>query len=1274
MASRGTMEEEEEKKGEGKMGVGLHRLFRFADGADAALMAAGAAGAVASGVAQPLMTLVFGEVVDAFGSGSRHDVLHLVSGVCLKFFYLAIGSWFACFLQVACWMITGERQAARIRGLYLEAVLRQDIAFFDKEITTGQLVERMSGDTILIQDAIGEKVGKFLQLIATFIGGFVVAFSKGWLLAAVMLSSIPPILIAGAAMSWTVSKLSSQGQAKYNEAGNVVEQTIGVIRTVASFNGENWAIALYNKHIRNAYISAVQEGTATGLGFGFVMFILFCSYGLTAWFGAKLIIDKGYEGGQVVSVWMAFMTGAMSLGEATPCVIAFASGRAAGYRMMQIIQRKPEIDPNGTDGIVLANIKGDIELRNVYFSYPSRPDQLIFDGFSLHILCGKTMAIVGESGSGKSTIINLVERFYDPQAGEVLVDGVNIKSLRLGWLRGKIGLVSQEPLLFATSIRENITYGKEDATDEEIMAATKLANAANFIDKLPNGLDTMVGEHGAQLSGGQKQRIAITRAILKNPKILLLDEATSALDMESERVVQEALNRIMQGKTTIVVAHRLSTIKDADTISVVHRGIVVEQGTHMELLRNPNGTYSQLIQLQDISGEPDASDVNYQRSTSSLRSVKSISKSIHSASLKRSISRGASFGSASMHLITTASMIVPDSTHAELLSKVSDEGEECRNVPLSRLISLNKPEMPVLLLGTMAAVVSGVIFPMLGVLISSSIKSFYEPPHQLRKDSRFWTLMYVASGVASFISLPVEYFLFGVAGGKLVERIRSLSFESIVHQEISWFDKPSNASGTLGARLSVDASNIRRLVGDSLALMVRSTVTVLAGFIIAMVANWRLALVATIVLPLGGLQGFLQIKFLEGFSADAKAMYEEATQVANDAVSGIRTVASFCAEPKVMKTYYGKCKAPLRQGIRQGIVSGLGFGVSFFVLYCTYALCFYVGAKFVLDGKATFTEVFRVFFALLMATIGVSQTSALGSDSAKAKEAASSIFALIDRKSKIDPSSDDGTVLADVAGELELRHVCFSYPSRPEMQIFRDLNLRIPSGKTVALVGESGCGKSTIIALLERFYDPDSGTITLDGVDIRTLRVSWLRQQMGLVSQEPVLFNDTIRANIAYGRQQGGADATEEEIVAAAKAANAHGFISALPQGYGTLAGERGAQLSGGQRQRVAIARAVLRDPRVLLLDEATSALDAESERAVREALLGAAAAAGRTTVVVAHRLSTVRGADALAVVRDGRVVARGTHEELMASGDGAYASLVERRMRSERAGVSSSA
>uniref|UniRef100_A0A453NB95 ABC transporter domain-containing protein n=3 Tax=Aegilops tauschii TaxID=37682 RepID=A0A453NB95_AEGTS len=254
-------------------------------------------------------------------------------------------------------------------------------------------------------------------------------------------------------------------------------------------------------------------------------------------------------------------------------------------------------------GMVLENIKGDVELKDVYFRYHARPGQLILDGLSLQVASGTTMAIVGESGSGKSTVISLVERFYDPQAGEVLIDGVNIKNLSLDWIRGKIGLVSQEPLLFMTSIKDNIIYGKENATLEEIKRSAELANAANFIDKLPNGYDTLVGQCGTLLSGGQKQRIAIARAILKDPKILLLDEATSALDVESERIVQEAINRILVERTTLVVAHRLSTVRNVDCITVVHQGKIVEQGPHHALVKDPNGAYSQLIRLQETRGD-----------------------------------------------------------------------------------------------------------------------------------------------------------------------------------------------------------------------------------------------------------------------------------------------------------------------------------------------------------------------------------------------------------------------------------------------------------------------------------------------------------------------------------------------------------------------------------------------------------------------------------------------------------------------------------------------
>lgn len=312
------------------------------------------------------------------------------------------------------------------------------------------------------------------------------------------------------------------------------------------------------------------------------------------------------------------------------------------------------------------------------------------------------------------------------------------------------------------------------------------------------------------------------------------------------------------------------------------------------------------------------------------------------------------------------------------------------------------------------------------------------------------------------------------------------------------------------------------------------------------------------------------------------------------------------------------------------------------------------------QGKTNFGDVFKVFFALVLATMGVSETSAMASDSKKAKDSAISIFTLLDRMSEIDSSSNEGLTLDEVKGNIDFRHVSFKYPTRLDIPIFCDFTLHIPSGKTVALVGESGSGKSTIIALLERFYNPDSGTILLDGVEIKSLNINWFRDQIRLVSQEPILFNDTIRANIAYGKD---GDVTEEELIAAAKASNAHEFISSLPQGYGTSVGERGIQLSGGQKQRVAIARAILKDPKILLLDEATSALDTESERIVQKAL--DRVMVGRTTIVVAHRLSTIKGVDIIAVLKHGAIVEKGRHESLMNINDGVYASLVEFRSSS---------
>ncbi|KAL0542708.1 hypothetical protein IC582_017782 [Cucumis melo] len=1237
--------------------VPFYKLFTFADRFDNILMAVGSVCAVANGLSQPIMTLIFGKMIDSFGSSDQSNVVTQVSKISIDFVYLGIGTGIASFLQVACWMVTGERQAARIRALYLKTILRQDITYFDTETTTGEVIGRMSGDTILIQDAMGEKVGKFIQLISTFFGGFVVAFVRGWLLAVVLLSCIPAIVIAGGTTSLIMSKMSSRGQIAYAEAGNVVEQTVGAIRTVASFTGEKQAIEKYNEKLKIAYKSTVQQGLASGLGLGLILLIVFGTYGLAVWYGSKLIIQKGYNGGQVINVIFAIMTGGMSLGQTSPVVNAFASGQAAAYKMFETIKRKPKIDSYDASGIAPEDIQGDIELKDVHFRYPARPDVQIFSGFSLFVPSGTTAALVGHSGSGKSTVISLLERFYDPDSGEVLIDGVNLKHYKLRWIREKIGLVSQEPILFTTTIRENILYGKENATEEELRAATELANAAKFIDKLPKGLDTMVGEHGTQLSGGQKQRIAISRAILKNPRILLLDEATSALDSESERIVQEALVRVMANRTTVVVAHRLTTIRNSDTIAVVHQGKLLEQGTHVELIKNPDGAYSQLVRLQE------GITTGTETETKPINDAIDLDKTMGSSASKRtSVIRSISRGSSGSRRSFTINFAIPGSVHIHD-EEIDDDGpkrndmdkEKPKQVSVKRLATLNKPEVPVLLLGCIAAVMSGMVFPIFGLLLSSAIGMFYKPASQLEKESKFWALIYLGLGCLTFFASPTQNYFFGIAGGKLIERIRSLTFKKIVHQQISYFDDPANTSGAIGARLSTDAATVRGLVGDALALVVQNIATITAGLVIAFTANWILALVILGVSPLLLVQGYLQTKFTKGFSADAKVMYEEASQVANDAVGSIRTVASFCSEKKVMDLYEKKCEDPVKNGVRLGLVSGAGFGFSFFALFCTNAFCFYIGSILVNHGMATFPEVFKVFFALTISAMGVSQTSALAPDSSKAKDSAASIFEILDSKPKIDSSSSEGVTLTSVIGNIEFDHVSFKYPTRPDIQIFRDLCLRIPSGKTVALVGESGSGKSTVISLIERFYDPDSGRTLLDGVEIHKFKLSWLRQQMGLVSQEPILFNETIRSNIAYGKPENAA--SEEEIIGAAKAANAHNFISSLPEGYETTVGERGVQLSGGQKQRIAIARAILKNPKILLLDEATSALDAESERVVQDAL--DRVMVNRTTVVVAHRLTTIRGADIIAVVKNGVIAEKGSHEELMKISDGAYASLV---------------
>ncbi|CAA3013834.1 ABC transporter B family member 19 [Olea europaea subsp. europaea] len=1138
-------------------------------------------------------------------------------------------------------MYTGERQVGALRKNYLEAVLKQDVGFFDTEARTGDIVFSVSTDTLLVQDAISEKVGNFIHYLSTFLAGLVVGFVSAWKLALLSVAVIPGIAFAGGLYAYTLTGLTSKSRESYANAGIIAEQAIAQVRTVYSYVGESKTLSAYSEAIQNTLNLGYKAGMAKGLGLGCTYGIACMSWALVFWYAGVFIRNGQTDGGKAFTAIFSAIVGGMSLGQSFSNLGAFSKGKAAGYKLMEIIKQKPSIVQETSNGKSLTDVNGNIEFKNVTFSYPSRPDVIVLRDFSIFFPAGKTVAIVGGSGSGKSTVVSLIERFYDPNQGQILLDDVDIKTLQLRWLRDQIGLVNQEPALFATTILENILYGKPGASMAEVEAAASAANAHGFITLLPNGYNTQVGERGIQLSGGQKQRVAIARAMLKNPKVLLLDEATSALDAGSESIVQEALDRLMVGRTTIVVAHRLSTVRNVDSIAVIQQGQVVETGTHGELIVKA-GAYASLIRFQEMVGNRDFSNPSTRRTRSSRLS--------HSLSTKSLSLRSGSLRNLSYSYSTGAD------GHIEMVSNAeADRKNPAPHGYFCRLLKLNAPEWPYSVMGAIGSVLSGFIGPTFAIVMSNMIEVFYYTnPATMERKTKEYVFIYIGAGLYAVVAYLIQHYFFSIMGENLTTRVRRMMLAAILRNEVGWFDEEENNSSLLAARLSTDAADVKSAIAERISVILQNMTSLLTSFIVAFIVEWRVSLLILGTFPLLVLANFAQQLSLKGFAGDTAKAHAKTSMIAGEGVSNIRTVAAFNAQEKVLSLFCNELRVPQRRSLSRSQSSGFLFGLSQLALYASEALILWYGAHLVNKGTSTFSKVIKVFVVLVITANSVAETVSLAPEIIRGGEAVGSVFSILDRSTKIDPDDAEAENVESIRGEIELRHVDFVYPSRPDVLVFKDFHLRIRAGQSQALVGASGSGKSSVIALIERFYDPTAGKVIIDGKDIRRLNLKSLRLKIGLVQQEPALFAASIFDNIVYGKD----GATEAEVVEAAQAANVHTFVSGLPEGYKTSVGEKGVQLSGGQKQRIAIARAVLKNPSILLLDEATSALDAESECVLQEAL--ERLMRGRTTVLVAHRLSTIRGVDSIGVVQDGRIVEQGSHSNLISRPDGAYSRLLQ--------------
>ncbi|KAI1859844.1 hypothetical protein JX265_010293 [Neoarthrinium moseri] len=1213
-------------------------LYSHATWVDIVIVLVSTLAAIAAGALHPTAPIVNAYLVQFFArAGTEGDTLTaIINQFTLYYVYFFIVSLVSWTVATAGFIHTAARIARRIKTKYFAAVLKQNMAVFD-EVGTGSILSHLTSDTNMIQEALGSKLAISIAAIGNLTGTVIVCFALDWILTFILswsfiLGTSVLILSGKATVRYSGRSLdaSSAGTA-------VVEEALGSIKSTTALGMQKFVHRTYTDYLKKASKHGFVLKTLNSSMISLCVASGYINVALGFWQGSRRLTDGITPFTHVVAITLVLKSAAFCVLNVGSNLEAFNMAVAAASRIYRMSNRESPIDSSSDKGTVPQYVDGTIELRNIKHIYPSRQSVRVLDDVNILFPAGKITAIVGPSGSGKSSIASLILRFYDPVSGGIFLDGSNLTSFRLRWLRQQIHVVQQEPFLFNKTVYENIEFGltgpqwdntSEDEKRRLVVNAAKVAQAHDFITKLPEGYDTMVGAKGSRLSGGQAQRVAIARALVGQPRILILDEATSALDSETEARVLAAMSESHPSCNKIVIAHRLSTIRDADKIVVLRAGRVVEEGTHTDLMAS-RSVYFDLVKAQDLSEHRET-----QTSPLLTGKVEESTEDIVSRASKDGTSDGddASF----------------------LISEELDTGK--RSSSLWSLIrfgwNLNRPELWWVILGLICAAIAGFEEPGSAILFGKAIVSISQPlseAEKVRSETGFYSWMFFLLAMVMLVVLAVEGIVFAWCSEKMTNRARSMALEKMLRMEVAFFDKKKNSSGALASFLSTSTNDLAGVSGAALSVILICASTAICGIVVALAYGWKLALVCLALFPLLLASGYFGVWLVGEFERHTEAFNNEAAEHANETLLGIRTVATMAREEKALSQFKGTLKATSSRALRANLQTSFLYALAQAIYYAGMALTFWYGSRLIMQHEYTLDQFIVVQSSMLMSAYSAGLVFSWTPSMGKAKRASAMLQHLLRQKSSIDPLDPSAGIDPGVPkGRIEFDAVTFSYPSRQDHAALRDLSFTIPAGSNIAFVGPTGSGKSTIISMIERFYDPTRGAIRIDNQPLSSLQVAKYRQHIGLVNQDPTLYNGTIHMNLLAGLEDEGIRPSKEAVEDACRQANIFEFIKSLPKEFETTVGNRGTQLSVGQKQRIALARALIRQPSILLLDEATSSLDSQSESLIRDAL--EKAKKGRTTITIAHRLSTIVKADRIYVLDQGTIVESGTHADLMNS------------------------
>jgi ATP-binding cassette subfamily B protein len=1132
------------------------------------------------------------------------------------------------------------------------------------ELHTGQIVSRSISDITMVQGLLS-MVPMLLGSAVLFAGSLIAMAVLSPLLTLVALAVAPSLWFISLKSRRTLFPASWDAQQRAAAVAEVVEASVTGVRVVKGFGQEDQEIERLERAGSDLYGSRVRTVR------------LMAKYNPAL----QAIPSLGQVGVLALGGWMA-LNGSITLGT----FLAFSSyllamvgpvralsmlvtlgqeARASVIRVFEVIDARPVVTDR-PGAAVLPPQTPAVEFDDVSFGYV--PSQPVLRGLSLRVAPGETLALVGTAGSGKSTISLLLPRFYDVRGGRVRVGGFDVRDLTQDSLRAAIGLVLEESFLFSDTVAANIAFGRPDATRGQVVAAARAAEADEFITELPQGYDTVVGEQGLTLSGGQRQRVALARALLTDPRILMLDDATSAVDPRVEAEIHQTLRRVMEGRTTLLIAHRRSTLRLADRIAVLDEGRLVAEGSHDELMAScplyrlllaGPGDDAEGIGAGELDSYQDATDlVEPDAERQAPAAVTATAAGAQQPMALAAARPGAPARSASGRLRNANSSGFLDGVPAspELLAQV-DALPPASETPGVDPAAARAPDphftLRRLLRPFLAALAVGLVLDGLDALASLAMPALVRGGIDHGIETGVLSAILLVSVAALLITLAdwvinaVQTTVVGRTSERLLYTLRVKIFAHLQRLGLDFYER--ELSGRIMTRMTTDVEALSSFLQTGLITMVNSVLLVGGVLAALLIINLQLGLVVLAIMPVVAVATAVFRSKSSVAYQDARDKVSAVNADLQENVAGLRVSQAYRREGRNLERFTGRSDAYRRSRLRAQRYIALYFPFVQSLSTLASGLVLLAAAGQMHSGALTAGALIAYLLYIDMLFSPVQQISQVFDGYQQAAVGLRRIRELLHTPTST-PQAAHPLPSPRRRARIELRDVHFSYAGASQ-EALAGVSLTVAPGETVALVGQTGAGKSTLVKLVARYYDATGGRVLVDGTDIRDLDLASYRRRLGVVPQEPFLFAGTVRDAIVYGRPE----ASDAEVLAAARAVGAVDMISRLPGGFGHEVSERGRNLSAGQRQLIALARAYLVDPDILLLDEATAALDLVSEAAVARA--AERLLASRTTLVVAHRLTTAARADRIVVLDQGRIAEAGTHDDLLAAG-GTYASL----------------